>query len=54
MLHLMKLTSLKKNPKGKKIIKTIKKPILYLNCVGTQDDLLFDGGSFILVKIQSY
>lgn len=34
--------------RAKKIIKTIKKPILYLNCVGTQDDLLFDGGSFIL------
>ena len=43
---------------AQKIAKKIKAPLIYLNCVGAQDELIFDGSSFILnekgeVSIQS-
>ncbi len=34
--------------RAKKIVNLFSVPIIYLNTVGTQDDLIFDGGSFFL------
>lgn len=33
---------------AKKIAKKTKAPLIYLNCVGAQDELIFDGSSFVL------
>jgi len=43
---------------AKKIVKKTKTPLIYLNCVGGQDELVFDGSSFVLnekgeISIQS-
>ena len=32
----------------KKFIKDLKKPVIYVNQIGGQDDVLFDGGSFVM------
>ena len=35
-------------PSSKKITNISKKPIIYVNQIGGQDELVFDGGSFVL------
>ena len=40
----------KRIDRAKKVIKLLSVPIIYLNAIGTQDDLIFDGGSFLMSK----
>ena len=48
-MHLLMIMKNKlKDMKLQKNYKYLKKPIIYVNQIGGQDELVFDGGSFVL------